>query len=119
MHSLANATLHYTLLVLERRLLDPFVRKQRAIVAAMLADEFREFGRSGRMYTKEEVLNALGSEHEQAIVIEDFAAASLGDAAALATYRSIHANCVARRSSVWVWRKGRWVMLFHQGTSGL
>jgi hypothetical protein len=33
-------------------------------VSGMLADEFREFGRSGTVYTKAEILNFLGAEEE-------------------------------------------------------
>jgi hypothetical protein len=41
---------------LEERLLDPIVRSDPAQFAALLADDFREFGSSGRSYTKAEML---------------------------------------------------------------
>ena len=112
-----NRTLHDALLRLELQLLDPAIRKERAAVAALLADEFCEVGRSGRVYTKPQILDELASEPERAMELEDFTVVALGETAALATYRSVHGDAKACRSSVWVWRDGRWQMLYHQGTA--
>ena len=94
-----------TLQALERQLLDPATRKDWAAVTALLADDFREFGKSGRAYTKAEILE-----------LAEFHAVPLGPEAALVTYCSMEAGAMARRCSVWVWRNGLWQMLFHQGT---
>ncbi len=114
-----NRTLTQALLTLELLLLDPAVRGNRAAVAVLLAEEFREFGRSGRAYGKVETLDLLSAEPEAAppITLDKFRAEPLGETAALVTYLSVHAEGRARRSSVWVWRDGRWQMLFHQGTA--
>lgn len=112
-----NATLHAVLLTQERRLLDPAIRRQRHLVAAMLAEEFREFGSSGRAYSKAQILDALQHEPEQRIELHDFAAVFVGEAAALATYRSAGPRGEALRSSLWVWREGQWLLAFHQGTA--
>ena len=114
--TVANATLHAVLLALEQRLLDPIVRKQPAMAGALLAEEFREFGKGGRVYGKRKILALLAQEPEMAIAIEDFEVTRLSETSALATYRSVAAEGQARRSSVWVWREGCWLMIFHQGT---
>jgi len=47
--------------------------------------------------------------------MEDFAVARIAANVALVTYRSRDPRH-AKRASVWVRRRGRWVMRFHQGT---
>ena len=110
-------TLHHTLLAQELRLLDPAVRRNRAEVAALLAPEFREVGRGGRSYSKEDILDRLAAEAPSVVAIEHFAVQLLGPEAALATYTSVHGSSRAYRSSVWVWREGRWLLVYHQGTA--
>ena len=114
-----NQTLTHALYALELRLLDPSIRRNRAAVGALLAEEFHEFGRSGRAYGRAEILDLLAGEPVRAtpVGLEEFRAEPLGEAAALVTYRSTHADGEARRSSVWIWREGRWQMLFHQATA--
>ena len=111
-----NRTLHDALLARERRLLDPSVRANRTAVAALLAEEFREVGRSGRTYDRDAILDLLGSEIAQTVEIEQFVVTSLGLDSALASYVSHSRGARARRSSVWVFRESRWQMLYHQGT---
>ncbi len=84
---------------------------------ALLAEDFCEVGRSGRVYTRSQILEELAAEPERAIRLENFAVVALGEAAALATYRTVHGDAQAYRSSVWVWREGRWQMRYHQGTA--
>ena len=103
------------LLALELRLLDPPVRRDRSQVDALLAPEFREVGRSGRLYNKQDILDLLASEQPFNVQLENFAVQTLGPEAALATYTSVHADGRASRASVWVRREERWVMLYHQG----
>ncbi|RRA48394.1 DUF4440 domain-containing protein [Acidipila sp. EB88] len=114
-----HATLCQALAGLEERLLDPAVRKQRSAVTALLTEEFREVGRSGRVYTRDQILDLLEQEAPASIRMEQFAATPLGPEAALATYVSIAKDGTrTHRSSVWLYREGRWQMLFHQGTPG-
>ena len=84
-------------------------------LSELIADDFLEFGASGRTLTAAEVRNALAAEPARDVPMEDFAVARLGAGAALVTYRSRDPRH-ARRSSIWVRRNGRWVMRFHQGT---
>jgi len=109
---------------LEERLLDPAVRKDPAQLEALLTEDFREFGSSGRSYTKAEIATLLQSEPIDAFTLSlsDLALQQLAPEIALVTYisaRRDHATdqtTRALRSSLWIHRDGRWQMHFHQGT---
>ena len=109
---------------LEERLLDPIVRGDPAQFAALLADDFREFGSSGRSYTKAEMLAHLQAEPSGAfsLSLSDFTLQLLSPTIALATYRSTRRNHAtgetteALRSSIWTLQNDTWQMRFHQGT---
>ena len=107
------------LISLELHLLDPQVRRDPGEVDALLGDTFVEFGSSGRTYTKDEILVALGAEIPRAIVAVDFATRELAPGVVLLTYSTIEGGLEARRSSIWVADLGRWQMVFHQGTKML
>jgi hypothetical protein len=81
----------------------------------LIADDFLEFGASGRTWTAADVRNTLATEPARDVPMEEFAVARLSVGVALVTYRSRDPRH-ARRSSIWVRRKGRWQMVFHQGT---
>ena len=81
----------------------------------LIADDFLEFGASGRTWTAAEVREALATEPARDVPMEDFAVTRLAVGVALVTYRSRDPRH-AKRSSIWVRRGGRWVMRFHQGT---
>lgn len=107
---------------LEEQLARPEVRSDPELLSKLLADDFREFGGSGRVFSKAQIIAALQSQPPLRIWLEEFHAISLAPDLALVTYRG---NCqfhnsdtVLRslRSSVWRFRDGRWQILFHQGT---
>jgi hypothetical protein len=110
---------------LEERLIDPAFRKNPNLVAELLSDDFREFGSSGRTYSKAEVLEALRAESTSTPQLRrsliDFELKPLSDTAALIIYRSSRQlpGKPARESlrcSLWTRRGDRWQLLFHQGT---
>jgi len=107
---------------LEEDLLQPEIRKNREAVAALLADDFYEFGSSGRVFSKPEIIQALQTEEPAQISIADFRVRSLTTGIALVTYRAVKEGEAAQgirtslRSSVWVMRDEKWQMLFRQGT---
>ncbi|MGA7158439.1 MAG: DUF4440 domain-containing protein [Acidobacteriaceae bacterium] len=110
-----------TLRALEASLLTDAVRKDAARVAELLADDFCEFGRSGQVYSKAEVLELLRDEVEMQMAMTEFACRVVAEDVALVTYRSHRAvqgaeAISALRSSLWVRRDGRWQIVFHQGT---
>jgi hypothetical protein len=110
-----------TLRELEQSLLDSSTRKNAQFVSSLLADDFREFGCSGRIYSKAEIIAALQAESETRISMREFEARSLAGDAALVTYISTKlesgkAPNEALRSSIWALRGGQWRIVFHQGT---
>jgi hypothetical protein len=84
-------------------------------LANLIADEFVEFGASGRSWTATTIRAALATPAQVRPTIEDFEIDILGDGVVLATYR-ISAPVPAHRSSIWIRRDGAWQIRFHQGT---
>ena len=112
-----------TLLVgLERELLDPAIRRDRARLHALLDAEFVEVGRSGRVYTKAALVAHLAEEQPKPVQAEDFRVALLAPDVALVTYRSArieHGGGLidhAMRCSVWRRTGQGWQVRYHQGT---
>jgi hypothetical protein len=109
---------------LEESLLDPRIRRSREALHELLADEFLEFGSSGRRYTKAEIVEALVAETAVAprFTLSDFSLLVIAPGAALATYRAEARGANqpepqhSLRSSIWTFRSGRWQLVFHQGT---
>ena len=98
------------------------VRASREKLNELLADDFIEFGRSGRTYDKQSILTALTQETGAAPApeVSNFLARFEADTIVLITYRSTRANLsppmVTNRSSLWRLRDGHWQMAFRQGT---
>jgi len=105
---------------LEEELLRPAVRRDSRRIAELLAEEFREFGSSGRVFDRTAMLAELAAEPPADITLTDFACRLLSRDVALVTYRSQRKDALgtrnALRSSLWIHRDGRWQILFHQGT---
>jgi hypothetical protein len=107
---------------LEECLLQPEVRKSAKEVADLLADEFIEFGSSGRVFNKQQIIESLQQEPPIQRSLMEFKASALAPGVVLATYRAARPSTsgeqptYSRRSSVWKLIDGRWQMVFHQGT---
>lgn len=122
----AMAAAEEALLLLEKQLLQPDFRNSPERVAALLAEEFIEFGSSGQVYDKPGTIAALrpggAGGNAESPRIEEFRARELAPALFLVNYRiaapggpgQIVAGSL--RSSLWTWRDNRWQLLFHQGT---
>ncbi len=103
---------------LEELLLVPDVRKSSRL-AELLADEFIEFGSSGRVYTKDDLVAVLQAESPVVQVTSDFRVTTLAPDVALLTYRIRRLSqppVDTRRSSIWRRSGGRWQIVFHQAT---
>ena len=74
---------------LELLLMDPAVRRDRERVAGLLADDFMEFGSSGRMWTREATLELLATETYTPPTVETFACRMLDGNVALVTYHAL------------------------------
>lgn len=103
---------------LELSLLDHQVRQDPAALAALLADDFREFGASGDVWNKAQVIDGLMNETFIPRTLSDMQVQRLGDDGALVTYlcHRGHNQALSRRSSVWRRCGETWEMVFHQGT---
>ena len=82
---------------------------------SLIAEDFLEFGKSGRVWTAPTIRAVLEAEPPESNTIEDFEIHELADGVVLATYVTVGPPPV-NRSSIWVRRDGRWLMRFHQGT---
>jgi hypothetical protein len=110
---------------LELALLDPAVRRDRANAAGLLAEDFFEYGSSGRVWLRAETLELLATEDYTPLEMEDFRCDRIAADVALVTYRSVRRDiasgetAVALRSSLWVREASGWRVRFHQGTKVL
>jgi hypothetical protein len=111
------------LLALEKKLLDPDLRRTPERLAHLLAEDFIEFGSSGHAYDKRRILFLLRKQVPVRLEIEEFRAIEITSAAAVVTYRARSESArpsgtqYSLRSSLWIQRDGAWQMLFHQGTA--
>lgn len=115
------ASLQEQLLALEKQLAEPAVRREPKLLTSLLADEFVEFGSSGRIYNKEQIISTLVHQAAGEISICDLKMLPIAPQAALVTYKATinaeHKTIHSLRSSLWLLREGRWQIVFHQGTT--
>ncbi|HBP62775.1 MAG TPA: DUF4440 domain-containing protein [Desulfosporosinus sp.] len=107
---------------LELRLLQPEVRRSAEDIAWLLGDNFVEFGSSGRIFCKQQVVEGLPQEPSVRMILQDFHATTLAPDVVLTNFRVVKhrdpgaENVHSLRSSIWKFIDGRWQMIFHQGT---
>ena len=116
-----DAHLKQQLMDLEVKLLQPDIRKSVKQLNTLLADDFLEFGQSGKTYSKQDVLEALPELTEELFMASHFEARMLSDDVVLLTYlleRRGNDAMKSRscRSSIWKRTGEQWQMTFHQGT---
>ncbi len=105
----------------EQSLLDPKVRRNHEAVSLLLADNFVEFGSSGRICDKAATLTMLTEEVPSSLILSDFCCDLLAHNVALVTYRAHRTletgdRISSLRSSIWTLEQDSWRMRFHQGT---
>ena len=103
---------------LETRLHRRAVRNSPEAVAALLADDFVEFGVSGRINDKAATIGLLRVDDDNGPVeVKGFVVRQLSPTVVLVTYTAIWPRrVVVLRSSIWSLNDGAWQMTFHQGT---
>jgi hypothetical protein len=108
---------------LEVELHHPGVRCSRERLEQLLHPEFHEVGRSGRVYSRETIVNFLATQQVQPVVASDaFAVSELAPGVALLTYRSAHTEAGDKlanhtlRSSIWLRSTSGRQLRYHQGT---
>lgn len=114
--------LYDTIYELETSLLKPEVRSSVEQLDNLLADDFKEFGSSGRIYTKENILERLPSNTDDVIYrVSDFDMKVLSDSLVMTNFKTDKViNGTERvsslRTSLWVRENDEWKIFFHQGT---
>jgi len=104
---------------LETSLLSPKIRHSKEILEKLISDKFIEIGKSGIIYCKTELIEALINESDKtSIIIENFEISQLSKEVILSTYKSVNRkdNTSTLRSSIWVLEGEDWRIRFHQGT---
>jgi hypothetical protein len=105
---------------LEEELWREETRFDSAYMERVIAADFFEFGRSGRVYQRSDTLSAPRQPIAAVIPLSDFKARLLSQDVAQVTYNSqVTYNGVvekARRSSIWSRTADGWALRFHQGT---
>jgi hypothetical protein len=100
----------------------PDVRRMRDRLDALLHDDFVELGRSGRTYTKSDILDLLPASPDTPIVADRFVLRLLDADTAMLTYRSASlpgdGSLTGSTLRLSIWRRSDargWQILFHQG----
>ena len=99
---------------LEQSLLDPSVRQSTEKLNRLIADDFVEFGSSGKIYNKQDCIKP--DEDSRKFVANDFKVEELSKDVMLATYKTTEDGVASLRSSIWKRYGDEWKMIFHQGT---
>ena len=86
----------------------------------LIAADFWEFGRSGRVYHRQDTLAIESQPIDAVLPLPDFQVRLLDEHTAQVTYNSAvtyrGAIEYARRSSIWSRTTSGWILRFHQGT---
>jgi len=97
---------------LEAQLLTPTVRGSAEALDRVISEQFVEFGSSGRVYTKPDVIAHMLTMPSIEVSVSDFRVLAVAPEVALATYRT----GASLRSSIWRREGDHWRIVFHQGT---
>lgn len=82
-----------------------------------LHDDFVEFGRSGRLWTRDAIIAQQVGEIEVDLPLTDLSVVEIAEATMLVTYRSRQPRGDSHRSSLWLRTEpGEWKLRFHQCT---
>jgi len=109
---------------LETLLLKPEVRSSAKKIASLLSSDFIEFGSSGTIYYKKQILEKLPKDSKIFPVkfsVSNFKVKELGDGLALATFKIEKMlpdgkHIISLRTSIWRRNGKNWQIFFHQGT---
>lgn len=86
----------------------------------LMAEDFIEIGRSGRIYDRASILAAPRQPIGAVIPLRNFRVRPLSDSVVQTTYDSCTKRdgeaLYAHRSSIWSYEDGSWKLRFHQGT---
>ena len=100
----------------EEAMLAPELRRDPKRVRELLHPDFVEVGRSGRRWSRDDIVTALADEHPLPVVTDEWEAVELAPNLALVTYTITGPGQPSRHASLWVQSDGRVQLRFHQGT---
>lgn len=111
-----NHFIERTPLFTRRTILQPEVRKSVEELEILLDDDFIEFGSSGRIFNKQQVIDGLVNEPIIQMTLMDFEVKLLAPDVALTTYRVLKHKDMkySLRSSIWKRKEDKWQMVFYQ-----
>lgn len=108
---------------LEEKLLHEDVRSNPEILIELLADDFEEIGVSGKIISRQEVIDWLvNKERDIQWSLDNFRVKELSPNVVFSLYeakkKDISKNTTrgSMRSSIWKLHGKQWKMIFHQGT---
>ena len=101
---------------LEKKLLVSASRKSINTLDELLDDDFKEFGKSGLVCNKQDILNRLPNEEPREFNVKYFEGKSVGYFAYLINFTTLESGIEMLRSSIWKSIDGRLQTVFHQGT---
>lgn len=107
------------ILAYELNLLNPEFCSNRENIEKLISKDFMEYGKSGQIYTQQEVIEFLLSCKERDVKIKKFRLEYLNENVLLAHYISTDNinGTQALRTSIWKSENNLWRMYFHQGTA--
>lgn len=109
------------LIKLEKKLLDPSLRKSREALDKLIADDFAEIGKSGSRYSKQDVLEHVTQEVDRKIESYGWEVRQIDEKVYIINYISFETVDGQRldtlRTSLWKLNGDNWQMIFHQGTN--
>lgn len=117
-----DESLFERLRLLEERLLQHESRTSVKELEELISDDFVEFGSSGYIYNKQDIIEDLPSSPQVKMTMLDFQLRVLSNDVVLTTYRIVKypedsgEKKYSLRSSIWRLHNDKWQMIFHQGT---
>jgi len=111
METLRNIILEY-----EKELFTKSFCENDQVVSERLDEDFLEFGQSGEIYHRHEILEYLRNAGDRSIEIMDFHVEKLCKSCCIAKYRWENDGKVANRTSIWIRIDNQWKLKFHQGS---
>jgi hypothetical protein len=88
-------------------------------ISAIIAEDFVEFGSSGKIWSRAEIIAAMSKWEAIERIVDDFRVRDLSPSLCLVTYKSSASGKpgFSLRSSLWRKDGDGWRIIFHQGTA--
>ena len=106
--------------ILENKLVKPELRNSAGELFELISDDFLEFGSSGVVYNKKNVIKFLLADTPSKKNLSNFKMSKLSNDCFLLTYKYLKKRNDIKnyslRSSIWKLSNKKWQIVFHQGT---